>query len=224
MMTKFEKLFIALVMAFSTTSCSHVAGQITVSAPAKPKETPAQTKETPKPAQEASSQTTTTQVQPGSGDYFPAGVKIVAGNILSFMGTLYTAKFYTATVVTEPSAATKGEGLVRMTWEVREGKELEMPNQEHWTPYIADTRPAKEEDFVVGALVFATGDTHGRTPEKLAQSTEWGLRRIKDVSELYKGIVITEYFDSYWNQWKEWHYHKNNIRAIIGEFSADLRK
>ena len=174
-------------------------------------------------ANEEPVQTETAPVQtkkvPASGDYFPAGVKLAAGAIHSFTGNLCEVEFYTVTVVKEPSEATKGDGLVRVTWE-----ESDPQKQEYWTPYIADTRPAKEEDLIEGVLVFAVGDTYGRTPEKLAASTHWRLGRIKDVSNLYKGIVITEYYDAYWNEWKERHFHKNNIRAIVGEFSEELRK
>ncbi len=46
--------------------------------------------------------------QASTGDYWPAGVKLAAGRIESFMGTLYTVPFHTVTVVQEPSAATKG--------------------------------------------------------------------------------------------------------------------
>ncbi len=76
---------------------------------------------------------------------------------------------------------------------------------------------------MVGALVFATGDDYGRSREDLAKSTDWSLRRVKDVSSLYKGIVLLEYYDSYWNEWKQNSCHKNNIRIIEGEFSAELR-
>jgi hypothetical protein len=173
----------------------------------------------PKPAAPPAQAPAPVARQTVSEDYFPPGVKLAAGRIESFMGSLYTVPFHTVTVVTAPGAATKGEGLVRLTKAAANPAE-----QEYWTPYIVDSRPAKDADLVVGVLVFATGDDYGRSREDLAKSTEWGLRRIKDVSNLFKGILVLEYHDSYWNTWKEYPYHKNNVRIIEGVFSPEFRK
>jgi hypothetical protein len=173
----------------------------------------------PKPAAPPAQAPAPAARQTVSDDYFPQGVKLAAGRIESFMGDLYTVPFHTVTVVTAPGAATKGEGLVRLTKAAANPAE-----QEYWTPYIVDTRPAKDADLVVGASVFATGDDYGRSREDLAKSTEWGLRRVKDVSNLYKGILVLEYHDTYWNTWKEHSCHKNNVRIIEGAFSPEFRK
>lgn len=157
-------------------------------------------------------------VKTGADDYFPQGVVLAAGRIESFMGDLYTVPFHTVTVVTAPGEATRGEGLVRRTKAAPD-----LADQEYWTPYIVESKPAKDAELVVGALVFATGDDYGRSREDLAASTDWVLRRIKDVSSLYKGIVVLEYYDSYWNTWKTGTCHKNNLRVIEGEFSPEFR-
>jgi len=37
-------------------------------------------------------------------------------------------------------------------------------------------------------------------------------------------LIVLEYHDTYWNMWKEYPYHKYNIRVIEGDFSPDLRQ
>ncbi len=155
----------------------------------------------------------------GPGDYFAPGVVLAGGVVESFMGDLYTVPFHAVIVITEPSAATKGEGLVRL--KTGPGKPVAT---EYWTPYIVQSRPATKDELRIGMLVFVTGDAYGRTFEELAVSTDWSLRRVKDLSDLFKGLVILEYYDSYGNAWKSYAHHVSNIRVITGDFSPELRK
>jgi hypothetical protein len=152
-----------------------------------------------------------------SGDYLPSNLIMAGIRLFSYQGDLYTVPFYTAEILTPASEATRNEAQVRPTGPVSDTSE-----KEFWTPYLATSRPATKEELQPGMLVFAMGDASPRSREDLARNTKWGLFRVKDTSKLYKGTVLLEYNDTYWNTWKEYDYHVNNIRVVLGEFSPEL--
>jgi len=154
-----------------------------------------------------------------SGDYLPDGVLLAGLRAFSWQGDLYRVPFHTVKVITPASAATKGEAEVHGT-----GKVEGAAGDRFWTAYVAASRPAKKEDLKPGVLVFAMGDASPRSREDLARNTVWGLFRVKDVSNLYKGTVILEYNDTYWNKWVNVEYHMDNIRLVLGEFSPELKQ
>jgi hypothetical protein len=152
-----------------------------------------------------------------SGDYLPDNLMMAGIRLFSYQGDLYTVPFYTAEILTPASEATKNEALVRPIGPVSDTSE-----KEFWTPYLATSRPATKDELKPGMLVFAMGDAAPRSREDLARTTRWGLFRVKDISTLYKGTVLLEYNDTYWNTWKEYEYHVNNIRVVLGDFSPEL--
>ncbi|MBN1687164.1 MAG: hypothetical protein JW852_10945 [Spirochaetales bacterium] len=152
----------------------------------------------------------------GAGDYLGEGVKICGIRLFDWMGTLYTVPFYPCEIVVPPSADTKYEAHVRSTIPVSDTSEIEF-----WTPYVLDTRPVEKEALETGKLVLACGDTFPK-PDEALREAKWSLVRIKDLSNMYKSVVVMEYFDSYWNEWKSFEVNVQNIRMIEGEISADL--
>jgi hypothetical protein len=195
-------IFVACV---STPSKSVLVASTSATAEATPAVVPATPVEEPVPK------------APASSDYFGDSIKIVGIRNASWQGDLYTVPFYTAEIVTPPSAETKNEALVRPT-----GKVADTTETEFWTPYIASSHPAVKGDLAPGVLVFAMGDAAERSRETLAATVRWALFRVKDVSNLYKGTVTLEYHDTYWNEWKAREYHMNNIRIVEGDFSTGL--
>ena len=150
-------------------------------------------------------------------EYLPANLTMAGIRLFSYQGDLYTVPFYTAEILTPASTATKNEALVRPT-----GPVADTAGTEFWTSYLATSRPATKEELKPGMLVFAMGDASPRSRETLAKNTRWALFRVKDISNLYKGTVTLEYNDTYWNTWKEYEYHVNNIRVVLGNFSPEL--
>lgn len=155
-----------------------------------------------------------------SKDYLGENIKLVG--IGHDSGGPYSVWFYTAEVLTPPSPATKNEGLVKPTGKVRGSS-----NTEFWTPYIASSRPATKDELKPGMLVFATwagGRTEPRSREALAKTTdEWGVFRVKDISTLYKGTVTLASHNTYGSaHWKEYEYHVDRIRVLVGEISLNL--
>jgi hypothetical protein len=146
--------------------------------------------------------------------------KLVGIRLFSFQEDLYGVPFYTAEILTPPSTATKNEGLVKPTGKVEDSSETQF-----WTPYIASSRPATKDELQPGILVFAMGDAQARSRDDLAKTTRWGLFRVKDVSSLYKGTVTLEYHYTYGGSvWREYEYHVDNIRVVVGELSTELAK
>ena len=158
----------------------------------------------------------TTTSRNASGDYLDEGIKICGIRTFKWMGTLYTVPFYPSEIITPPSADTKNEGQVRPIVQVKDSEE-----KEFWTPYVLDTRPVDKEALTVGMFILVDGGTDQRSEESLKKAV-WSLRRIKDLSNLYKNTVTVEYYDSYWSSWKTDEVHYKNIRMIDGEISADL--
>ncbi|MFH2115526.1 MAG: hypothetical protein ABIJ86_13570 [Spirochaetota bacterium] len=152
-----------------------------------------------------------------SDDYLPANLIMAGIRLFSYQGDLYTVPFYTVEILTPASVATKNEALVKPTGPVADTGE-----KEFWTAYLATSRPATKEELQPGMLVLAMGDASPRSREDLAKTTRWALFRVKDISNLYKGTATLEYNDTYWNTWKEYEYHVNNIRVVLGDFSPEL--
>jgi hypothetical protein len=152
-----------------------------------------------------------------SGDYLPDTIRMAGIRLFDWQGDLYTVPFYTAEILTPASEATKNEALVKPTGKVDDSAETQF-----WTPYLASSRPAAKDELKPGMLVFAMGDAAPRSREDLARTTRWGLFRVKDTGNLYKGTVTVEYFDTYWNTWKDREYHLDNIRVVLGDFSPEL--
>ncbi|MGD9939988.1 MAG: hypothetical protein AB7T74_09325 [Clostridia bacterium] len=152
-----------------------------------------------------------------SGDYLADTIKLAGIRLFDWQGDLYTVPFYTAEILTPASEATKNEALVQPTGKVDDSAETRF-----WTRYVASSRPATKDDLQPGTLVFAMGDAAPRSREDLARNTKWGLFRVKDTGNLYKGTVTVEYFDTYWNTWKDREYHLDNLRLVLGDFSPEL--
>ena len=172
-----------LVLAFSCLSCAS--------------QPPLETSQDPalKPAMAPAAKVATKD----SGDYLADNIRLAGIRLFSWQGDLYTVPFYTAEILTPASEATKNEALVKPTGKVADSGETEF-----WTRYLATSRPAAKEELKPGMLVFAMGDASPRSREDLARTTRWGLFRVKDTSNLYKGTVTLEYNDTYWNTWKEY--------------------
>jgi hypothetical protein len=190
--------------AFIFTSCASArstAPAVKTAAP-QAQSSPAAQKPSPAPA--------------GTKDYLKENIKLVG--IGHDSGGPYTVRFYTAEILTPPSAATKNEGLVKPTGKVADSSEIEF-----WTPYIASSRPAVKEELKPGMVVFAMGDASKRSREVLAKTTRWGVYRVKDVSTLYKGTVILTYNNTYGSShWKDYEFHTDNIRVLVGDLALNL--
>jgi hypothetical protein len=185
-----------LVLTLAALSCA--------SAPAEPALKPAMAP-TPKSAAK------------DSGDYLPEHIKLAGIRLFNWQGSLYTVPFYTAEILTPASEATKNEAQVKPTGKVDDTTETQF-----WTPYIASSRPATKDELQQDMLVFAMGDASPRDRADLAKTSRWALFRVKDTSNLYKGTVILEFFDTYFNEWKSYEYHVDNIRIVLGDFSPEL--
>ena len=145
-------------------------------------------------------------------DYFATGVVLGGHRQHSFETSLYDIPFYPAAVRTAASAATRDEALIRV---VSTGAEL-------WTPYVIESVPADPEALAVGTFVFYVGDADARTTDELAAMSEWRFGRVKDLSGLFRGVVVVEYRDGYWNEWRQWDIHAKNLRLVTSEVTPEF--
>lgn len=127
----------------------------------------------------------------------------------------YYVSFYPATVLTEPSEATKQEGKVR----------LRDKDEEAWTALVVRSRPAERGDLQVGALVLADfyDATEPKDEESLRAISPWHLWRVKDLSNLHKEMVVLTRWDGYWSRWKEKEDHLLNLRIPESEIPLELK-
>jgi hypothetical protein len=145
-------------------------------------------------------------------DYFEEGTVLAGIREHSWQGDLYRVPFNKSTIKQAASKETKNEALINT-----------FDGKEYWTKYIVyQSKPAQKDDLKVGMLVMVCGDNYGKSFKEHEKSNTWELRKVKDLSELYKNIVKLQYYDTYWNQWKDDSRHLNNVRVIEGEFSASL--
>ncbi|GAB4224673.1 MAG: hypothetical protein Kow009_16290 [Spirochaetales bacterium] len=121
------------------------------------------------------------------------GVDFRDGEVLCAAGSdPYSEDFYTARILTQPSAATKNQAEVVY---VRDGKK-------EWVNFVFPSRKATKQDLVVGKVVFAP--IWHREDKEISDEDYrkglWRLGRVTSIDELFKDIVEVNGEKYYW-QW-----------------------
>lgn len=121
------------------------------------------------------------------------GVDFREGEVLCASGTdPYHEDFYTARIVTPPSAATKNQAEVVY---LRDGRK-------EWVNFVLPSRKATKQDLVVGKVLFAP--VWHRADKDISDEDYrkglWKLGRVTSVDELFKDIVEVNGEKYYW-QW-----------------------
>jgi len=71
--------------------------------------------------------------------------------------------------------------------------------------------------------VFAAGDAQPRSREELAKIQRWELFRVKEVFNLFKGIMVVTFQSTYGGtHWRDREYHVSNLRILTIDLPLQL--
>jgi hypothetical protein len=119
------------------------------------------------------------------------GVDFRDGEVLCAEGKdPYREDFYTARILTQPSAATKNQAEVVY---LKDGKK-------EWVNFVIPSRKATKQDLVVGKVLFAPvwhREDKDISDEEYRKGL-WKLGRVTSVDELFKDIVEVNGEKYYW--------------------------
>ncbi|MFH1618116.1 MAG: hypothetical protein ABIB65_06055 [Candidatus Margulisiibacteriota bacterium] len=145
-------------------------------------------------------------------DYFPEGVHMAALKLVSWEDTVCMGNIYPVTIVTVATKETQYQWQVEPTSTIKAAEEIK-GNDWKWTRFVFRSHPAQKDELKVGMWVLCADGEDPKTGEELSTS-QWKYRQIQSLDELYKGLVVLTYADTYHHENRTSKTYVENLRVV----------